>query len=1165
MRIDRLDLSRYGKFTDATIALPVAKRDFHLLVGANEAGKSTIRDAILDLLFGIETRSAYDFLHPKAEMRLAAAISHGGSVLEFQRVKKARSLLDAQSIVLPDTALASFLSNADRSFFDHMFGLDHDRLVSGGNEILKASNDVGRILFQSAAGIGSLGTVRDALEAEADKLWARRKSGDRAYYAAADELAAAEAALKQAIVKTKDWTEARGSVEAIEGELAALTQIFRTLETERTRLERIRRVALFVSAFAEHSREVAALGEVAILPKDASQSLAAAETEISAAASELKLTRNFSEEARTDLAKAVVDDAALRHGNEIVALAERAQQTRFHERDIGRRQIEIDGHWNNVGDAVRQLGWPVADEAMLETRLPPLPVRSNIGDLIKRHGVIEHALSTAAGAERTKQREIEAVVAQLEALAPNNASPELRAALDMAQGLGDFETTRKREAARLTSSLRELRLAETRLGAWRLDLPLLRALLLPAAATVRQLRADFDRLGIDRRALVVREADLTVEIGTLELEIEQFRNARQAVTVDDLNAARDSRDSVWQAIRQGAAEISACAADYESQVRNADGLSDTRHDKAQEAADLQARIDTLARKRLQLEDAARRLETADAGIAAINGDWAGQARILGFPEMPLLAYEAWHQAHADMIVTAEAADQARAESSLFDASIEEAGNRLRDALTVAGQPPAVETGLDVLIKTGRSLIDDATAADAREEELRRQRVHAESALAELRDNHVQAQSVRNAWQTSWTTALAKAGLSPDAEIGAAEGALVLFEAIDDSLKAIREIRRARIATMRKDLDDFTDEARVLVQSIAQEFQGRTAADIAAALSSRLTHAVADKKEAERLASECKRFENQMAEGQARIDKAEASIAPLLSASGATSRSELHEAIVRSDSHRALTLAAADARRNAESGGDGLSLMQLSTEIESADIPQIAVRLGEISNELDTARNHQAELAAGLATATAALDRIAGKDDAARAESARQEALAKMSDAVERYIKVHTAARLLRWAIDRYRETKQGPMLARASEIFSGLTRGSFTKLVVDFECDPPTLDGMRPDGKLVGISGMSDGTRDQLYLALRLAALEMHIDQAHALPFIADDLFINYDDDRAKAGLEALAKLSETTQVIFLTHHEHLVRVVREVFDASVNVVELHCHGDLKWPPESRQ
>jgi uncharacterized protein YhaN len=186
-----------------------------------------------------------------------------------------------------------------------------------------------------------------------------------------------------------------------------------------------------------------------------------------------------------------------------------------------------------------------------------------------------------------------------------------------------------------------------------------------------------------------------------------------------------------------------------------------------------------------------------------------------------------------------------------------------------------------------------------------------------------------------------------------------------------------------------------------------------------------------------------------------------------------------------------------------------------------------------------------------LSEIGGSDAATQAEAQRQEALAQMSDVAERYVKVFTAGRLLRWSIDRYREEKQGPLLHRASTIFSTLTSGSVSKLIVDFERVPMVLEGLRLDGKLVGISGMSDGTRDQLYLALRLAALEMHLEQAMPLPFIADDLFINYDDARSKAGFEALKTLSEQTQVIFLSHHDHLIPTVQEVFGKQMNVVFL--------------
>jgi uncharacterized protein YhaN len=198
-----------------------------------------------------------------------------------------------------------------------------------------------------------------------------------------------------------------------------------------------------------------------------------------------------------------------------------------------------------------------------------------------------------------------------------------------------------------------------------------------------------------------------------------------------------------------------------------------------------------------------------------------------------------------------------------------------------------------------------------------------------------------------------------------------------------------------------------------------------------------------------------------------------------------------------------------------------------------------------------ELSAAHSSAEAAFRAMAGQADAATAEAKRQEALARMSEAVERFIKVRTAARLLGWSIERYRDARQGPMLAAASAIFSRLTLGSFDRLVVDFDSQPPTLHGRRPQGGSVGVEGMSEGTRDQLYLALRLAALDMHLARAHAMPFVADDLFINFDDQRSKAGLEALAALSQRTQVLFLTHHDHILDLVREVYGDSVNLVRL--------------
>src|SRR3546814_10343423 len=89
---------------------------------------------------------------------------------------------------------------------------------------------------------------------------------------------------------------------------------------------------------------------------------------------------------------------------------------------------------------------------------------------------------------------------------------------------------------------------------------------------------------------------------------------------------------------------------------------------------------------------------------------------------------------------------------------------------------------------------------------------------------------------------------------------------------------------------------------------------------------------------------------------------------------------------------------------------------------------------------------------------------------------------------------------------------------------------------------LRDDGRIVvDVGAMSEGTTDQLFLALRLAAVEQSIAAGVRLPFLADDLFVNFDDERSEAGFRVLAELARSTQVLFFTHHPHLAAIARSV------------------------
>ena len=122
------------------------------------------------------------------------------------------------------------------------------------------------------------------------------------------------------------------------------------------------------------------------------------------------------------------------------------------------------------------------------------------------------------------------------------------------------------------------------------------------------------------------------------------------------------------------------------------------------------------------------------------------------------------------------------------------------------------------------------------------------------------------------------------------------------------------------------------------------------------------------------------------------------------------------------------------------------------------------------------------------------------------------------------------------------MLLRASEISSTLTAGRYASLRIDNDGGTPRLMGLLADGRsVVEIGAMSEGTTDQLFLALRLAAVEQSVAAGVRMPFLADDLFVNFDDERSEAGFRVLAELARSTQVLFFTHHPHLAAIARKV------------------------
>jgi uncharacterized protein YhaN len=239
-------------------------------------------------------------------------------------------------------------------------------------------------------------------------------------------------------------------------------------------------------------------------------------------------------------------------------------------------------------------------------------------------------------------------------------------------------------------------------------------------------------------------------------------------------------------------------------------------------------------------------------------------------------------------------------------------------------------------------------------------------------------------------------------------------------------------------------------------------------------------------------------------------------------------------------------------GEGSTIAELEAQAEGIDPDSLPGRITELNNKIeDELEPKRTELASAKGREEKELELMDGSDQAATLADQAQATLASIRSDAERYIQVKLAGKILRDQIERYRQENQGPLVKRASEHFSALTLGSFDGLMTDFnERDEPILAGIRPGGERVTVEGMSSGTRDQLYLALRLASLEKYMESSEPMPFIVDDILVDFDDARSQAALHALAELSERTQVILFTHHSRVVEQSKKVHGA-VNVQKL--------------
>ena len=1172
MRIGRLDLLRYGRFTEVPLGLPVHDPDVHILFGPNEAGKSTALAAIEDMLFGIPHNSPLNFLHDYTSMRIGAVLENDEETLEVRRRKGNKdTLLTPEEIPLPagDGALAPFLAGADRSFLARMFSLDHARLRQGGREILEAQDEVGQMLFSVGAGLSGLRETLNALTAEADGLWAPRRAARRRYFQAEDRMKEADGALRAHTVTAAKWQELKRDDDAARDTYAALETEIEEASAEQRKLGRTRRVYRNVRRKAELDKTIADLGEAAALPENARQILLAAERDDDSAATRVETLTGQLEAACAERSALTYDEALILHEHDIEQIHERRIRVRDGRADLPKRHAELAGAEADLRRLAAELEWNARDVEQLIGRIPARAKVGTVRTLLNRRGArlsaVENAKAadeeaTSKAAELLRQRETQGALADMS---------KLVALAKATRGIGDIASRIRVSAAEFEDAQDELRLLFELLRPAVADERTLTALPVPPRDTVQTHRDS-------RRTLDLRMESCRDRMRAAGQELDRQRKAyarlardEEAVAPGDLAQARKHRDTGWLLIRRryvdGGSVLDAemrafgspedqLADAYEAAVRSADDLADLRFDKAEAAARLAVTSRQIAEQEELLDSLRKEAEALDEQLRTLVAKWREMWSDAPFEPLAPDEMLEWlaarkealstikRRATAERQVAALRRQEAEARTSVLDELA--ALSNSTDALAAQPLAAVLEVAADMLREheravEGRRQLDEAhrqAAADA--ERKCKAFEKTEAAWSE--------------WQSQWADALAALGL--DLAVNP-EAVAVQVDTIDEmrtSVVKVNDLRHERIGKIERDVTAFSKDVAHLAGTVAPDLAEVEPEEAVLQLERRLA-------ETKRLRDLMKEKDEAVTTLERAIEEYEAAhrdarevIGRLQEAAGVTDVDQLKAAIEKSDQLHLLRAEQVRILDALLAEGDGLSIAELEEECKAVDLDQVSARETSLAQELKELHERLLDAREHRTAARQAFEAVGGNDAAAGAAAARQEALAEMRAVAEQYTRVRVAALLLQWAIDRYRREKQAPLLMRAGQLFATLTGSSFCSLRVDFDDQDRThLIGVRPDGAAVPVPGMSTGTADQLYLALRIASVTDYLDRAPSLPFVADDLFINFDDERAAAGFRVLGQLGTATQVLFFTHHEHLVDIARATLGVTVPIVSL--------------
>lgn len=1160
MKLLELELTAFGPFSGQRVDLSAGNPGLHVVFGPNEAGKSSALRALHALLYGIPGQTTDAFLHPYEALRIRGRLRHSdGTEIGFVRRKGSKNtLLAPDETRLDDHALDRFLGGESAEKFEMFWGIDHARLVQGGRDILEGQGDLGESLFAAGSGVSHLRKMRSALEDEASALYAPR-GHQRAVNQGVGKLRELRTAQRESTVSADEWARReQASREATEA-VAQLLKQEQDLARERTRIERVKRVLPMLAERNGLQERLAALTDAVLLAEDFPKRREGAEAALRTATQNLERAEN-----------------ELREQNELVDRLGPTPPLVAESDAVNQLHVDLGKHRKALGDQPKLVGQR-GERCALAKRLladwrPDLDLetaaalrvfvsrRSRIQKLAAERERLDERLASADrdGAKASDQKE--SLQHEASQLPPTRDAEKLVVAFNEARRGGDAEDEREKaaQAVKRLTAQRDALLEKIGLSAATADR--LEELRTPSEAAIARFEARANDLRDAARATKSDCQRLERETRELGVKIETLHTKKAIPTEEDLGSVRARRDAAFELLREHwekDRDVTDKAREllgkgklielYPRAVKEADDVADRLRAEAEHVAKLAQYLEDRELLGKEAEDAEvagrRQKETA----AEIESDWRARWESVLTTPPSIDDARAWRTDFERLLERSQALAEAREKLERLDVWIEKQVKSLRATMAVLDPDARSLEGLAATLAAGERLRQQVEKENrARNEHARRTSESGQAAIDAEKAKRA-AQTEIDEWKHKWTEAT-RGLLSGDA--APPDDMLAALDVTEKVLRALDEAADydVRIAGINRDAEKFRDDVRALALRLGETVEQEAEDRWVEAVHKRLADVLREEERRRQAGERQAHLEGDITRNAATMKTAKLALVTLRGEARCGPDVDLAVVEQRSTELRTCRKEMERVERDLVRSGDGASIAELEAEATGVDRDTMDVRLGEIGALLVETEKNIAAARDARATVQAELGLLHGPSAASEKAEEIQATLAKLRDDVVRYARLRVASTLLARRIDDYRRRNQAPLLLRAGAHFREMNLRSFERLEVDMDDDRPILTGVRSDGTRVPAHGMSEGTRDQLFLALRLAAVEASCATSEPLPFIVDDVLVQFDDERTAAALGVLADVASRTQIVLFTHHRH-VRASAEAMNRPTQVI----------------